>query len=334
MRIPLRWAGLATAVMVALAAAAEAQWTWTPQTRRWINIKHLPKETAELQIEYARSLMLKGEYKEALRETDRFQRYFADSGMADENQFLRGEIRMAQGKLQDAAKEFQRVLSEYPATTLYADAIAKQYEIGDRYYEKGLKRLKKWWIPLRKRPLKHAIKVYSMVIENQPFTLAAAEAQYKLGLCHAARKEYVEAAYEYRRVIEDYSDSDWVDEASYGLAVCYYDASLPHDYDQTSSEMSVESVDDFLFRYHDDPRVEELKAKRQEMRDQIAAQRLKSAQFYEKRREFNSARIYYQVLIDEFGDTPSSKTARAWLEAHPIVETDARKEISALRGKP
>lgn len=322
------------AVAVVFATAAEAQWTWTPQTRRWINIKHLPKETAELQIEFARSLMLKEEYKQALRETDRFQRYFADSGMADENQFLRGEIRMAQGKLRDAAKEFQRVLSEYPETALYDDAIAKQYEIGDRYYEKGQKRLKKWWIPLRKRPLKHAISVYSMVIENQPFTLAAAEAQYKLGLCHAARKEYIEAAYEYRRVIEDYGDSDWVDEASYSLAICYYDASLPPDYDQTSSELSVQATDDFLLRFPVDSRGDELKVKRQEMRDQIAAQRLKNAQFYEKRREFHSARIYYQVLVDEFGDTPSAKIAQTWLAEHPVVETEARKEISALRGKP
>jgi hypothetical protein len=48
------------------------QWTWTPQTGRFINVKRMPKETAELQIEYARSLYMQGELKKALKETEKF----------------------------------------------------------------------------------------------------------------------------------------------------------------------------------------------------------------------------------------------------------------------
>ncbi len=316
---------------VLAAGVAHAQWTWTPQTKRFTRMKKLPKETPELQIEFARGLMMQGDLRKAWDETSKFNDFYGDSDMADQNQFLRGEIRMKQRKWKDASKEFQHLLTTYPETALYNDAIKKQYEIGDFLYERGLKKVKHWWNPLRKRMLRRATETYAMVIQNQPFTPAAAEAQFKVGLCHEASKEYTEACFEYRRVLEDYKDSDWVDKACFGLATCYYKGSLPAPYDQTPSELAVRAIDDFIDRYPDDARVADLKQKRQEMRDKTATQRLQTARFHEKRREFESARIYYQLLVDQYADTASFKPAQAWLAAHPKNETKARAEITKLR---
>ena len=317
-------AGLLAAVtlLLGISTAAQAQWTWTPETGRWVNVKRLPKETAELQLEYARGLLVAGDYKKAMRETDKFENYYLDSDMADDNQFLRGEIRMAQGKQEDAAKEFQRVVASYPDSELFDKVVEKQYEIGDYFYEKGQRRSEKRYVLFRHAPYKKAIDVYTTVIDNQPFTGAAAEAQYKLGLCHFARKEYVEAAYEYRRVIEDYSASDWVDEASSGLADTYYTSSLPPENDQSPSKLAVDAIDDFKDRFPSDERVADLNDKRVEMRDRIAKQRLQTAKFYEKRRQFTAARLCYEVVVDDFSDTSSAEAAKTWLEANPLSPDD------------
>lgn len=317
------------AVALSVTWVAEAQWTWTPQTGRWVNLKRMPKETAELQIEYARTLLVQGDLKKALRETEKFVEFYANDPLADQNQFLRGEIRMAQGQWMDAAKEFQQVISGYPNTAMYDKAIAKQYEIGDKLYEKGQNQIKKRWAIYRKRPLKRAVEVYTMVVDNQPFTAAAAEAQYKIGLCHYTRKEFTEAAYEYQRVVEDYAASDWVDDACYGLVMCYYDGSLPADYDQSASQMAIDSIDHFLEKYADDARSADLKEKRQEMRNRIAAQRLRNAKFYEKRREFESARICYQVIATDFADTSSAAEAQQWIAAHPVQKSEGRVAFEA-----
>ncbi len=309
----------AVAVMVLLISVeSSAQWTWTPQTGRWINMKKLPKETAELQVEYARGLMLDGQYKKAVRETEKFDDYYSDSEYADDNQFLRAEILLKQGKNMDAAKQLQQVVSKYPDSDLYSQVIKMQYEIGDQYFERGQKKSqsKSWWTFLKKRPYKRAIEVYNMVVDNQPFTPAAAEAQYKVGLCQQALKHYVEAAYEYKRVIEDYSGSDWMDEASYGLASCYYEASLRPEYDQTPSRLAVEAMDDFTTRYPSDARAGELAPKRAEMRERMAQQRLLTAKFYERRRRFDAARIYYQVVVEQFSDTKAAASAQEWLAAN------------------
>jgi len=327
----LRRAALSLGLLLTFGVPAEAQWTWTPQTGRWVNMKKLPKETPELQIEHARALMLEGQHKKALAETRKFTSFYGESDMADQNQFLRGEIRMAQGQYMDAAKEFQQVLSAYPDTELYDEAIKRQYAIGDSLYDEGQKRQEKRWAFYKKRPLKRAAEVYGMVVENQPFTAAAAEAQYKIGLSHYARKEYVNAAFEYQRVVEDYPGSDWVDEASYGLAMCYYNRARPPAYDQGPSRQAIDAVDTFAVRFPGDSRVAELQEKRGEMVERIAEQRLQTARFYEKRRMFKSARIYYELIVDQFGGTSAAQTAQSWLDGRPADEPNARQQVIPLK---
>ena len=61
---------------------AQEQWTWTPQTGRFVNLKRMPKETPELQLEYARSLMLAGDERKALRETEKFVEYYGSDALA------------------------------------------------------------------------------------------------------------------------------------------------------------------------------------------------------------------------------------------------------------
>jgi len=322
------------AVVCLWAGSAVAQWTWTPQTGRFVNVKRLPKETPELQIEHIRSLKLQGDYRQALRETNKFRNFYSDSDFADDNQFLRGEINYAQGNYMTAASEYQQMLASHPDSDLYTEALARQYEIGDRLYEIGVKRLDtRVWRPLRGRPMKRAITVYTMVVENQPFTPQAAEAQYKIGLCHYARKDYIEAAFEYRRVVEDYPDSEWVQEASYGLAMCYFEGSLSPDYDQTPAKLALSAVDDFAVRYPTDPRVGELQEVREEMRETLAESKLRRARFYERRREFVAAKLYYQQVVKDYPGTPAAERASSWLDANPQIPQPGSRRFADAEGR-
>jgi outer membrane assembly lipoprotein YfiO len=305
---------MAVAVMTVQFSAA-AQWVWTPETGRLVSEKRLPKETDELQLEYARSLYLAGEHKKALKETDKFENYYGDSELADQNQFLRGEIRLAQDRPVQASTTFQQVIDAYPETELYDTVIEQQYAIGDALYDEGVARKDKKWRMFKKKPFKQAVDVYTMVIGNQPFTDAAGEGQYKIGLCHFTREEYIEAAYNYQRVIEVYPASDYVDEAGYGLAMCYYNTSERPDYDQIPSFLAIDAIDDFRARFPTDERNTDLAEKRKEMRERIASQRLQVAGFYERRRKFEAAEIYYSVVVEQFPETEAADQAREWLSS-------------------
>ena len=332
----IRWMGL---VGLAVCTSAFGQWTWTPETGRFVNLNNLPKETPELQIEHTRSLMVQGKYGQALDETVKFRNFYGDSEYADENQLLRGDIRAAQGDYVKAAQEYQAVITLFPGTEYYDDVIAKEYEIGDALYERGVERYAKtadrrWYEPWEyfppvrpKKPLRQATEVYGTVIDNQPFTPEAAEAQYKLGRCQFAQENYVEAAFEYQRVLEDYRGSEWLDEAAYDLAKCYELGSHPPPYDQSPTQLAINAIDDYTLTYPTADGVEELLAVRAEMEEKIAEQWFQTVRFYQSRSEFQSAQIYAQGILREYPNTQAAEKTRRWLEQNPATDRLREKFI-------
>ena len=117
---------------------------------------------------------------------------------------------------------------------------------------------------------------------------AAAEAQYKIGRCYFTRKEYLEAGFEFRRVIEEYTESEWVKDSYYYLTRSYEEAALEPDYDQSPSRLARTHIAEFTRRYPDDPRNEERLEVSRELRESIAEQRYRAARFYVKRADFDS----------------------------------------------
>lgn len=324
LRIPAPALLIATLIAV---TTAQAQWTWTPEVGRLVNLKNLPRETPELQVVHARSLLIQGRHDNALQETDKFIEYYADSDFAAENQFLRGEIRLSQDHYLKSAEEFQQVVANYPDSDLYDTVIQKQYEIGDTLFDKGQAKMarsgfKPWKLQFRfksmaKRPLQRAIEVYTMVIDNQPFTPAAAEAQYKIGRSHFAREDYLESAFEYRRVVEDYPSSPFVREASYGLTRCYEKSSLDPAYDQAPSELTIDTIREFKHRYPADPRIAGMNEVEHEMIERVSEQHFRTARFYEHRSNMPSARVYYDFVTRHYPDTEAAAKSEAWLAEHP-----------------
>jgi len=320
---PGRIIGLNILILFVGSLCAQAQWTYTPQIGRFINIKSLPRETPELQVEHARSLLVEGNFSAALSETDKFTNFYGDTDVADENQFVRGEIRFAEEQYVKAAQEFQQVLVNYPNTELHDRVIERQYDAGDTLFVKGQDRMEKQkklsLSPFRKRPFKRAVEVYTLVIDNQPFTEEAAQAQYKIGLCYFTLGDYQSAAVEYKTVIEDYSDSEWVIEATYGMAKCYSEAAYSSEYDQSNGQLAINSAAEFETLYPEDARVSELNEISQNMFERIAEQHLLNAQFYEIRREMYAARIYYETVTSQFSGTEAAKKAQVWLDENPPV---------------
>jgi outer membrane protein assembly factor BamD (BamD/ComL family) len=61
------------------------------------------------------------------------------------------------------------------------------------------------------------------------------------------------------------------------------------------------------------------------MRERIAQQRLLNARFYERRKKDSAAKIYYEIVANEFSETASAEEAKAWLAEHTGVPTAGEK---------
>ncbi|MFP6583166.1 MAG: outer membrane protein assembly factor BamD [Candidatus Hydrogenedentota bacterium] len=323
-----RMTRLVTLGLLTIAVPAVAQWTWTPETGRLVNLDRMPKETPELQVEFARSLLIGNEYSNAFNETNKFIKFYGDSDWADQNQKLRGDIHLADLNYVKAAEEYQLVISGYPSSPLYDEVIRQQYVVGDSLFDKGQAKAEridnapKWRLDqklrlMKYRPLKRAIDVYTMVIDNQPFTDTAAEAQYKVGLCYYTRDLYQEAAFEYRRVLEDYNTSIWVNDALYGLTKAYEKNSGPAECDQAPSQLTIDTVARFKRQFPDDPRGEDMDAITADMRERIAKQHLQTGFHYVKRNYPIGARMSFEKVVNQYPDTDAVADARKWLDENP-----------------
>jgi len=169
--------------------------------------------------------------------------------------------------------------------------------------------------------------VYSIVLENQRFTDAAARAQYRIGLSHFTRGQYIDASFEYREVLERYPNSEYVRDASYGLVRTYQELSLGPDYDQEPSQLTMNRIDDFASQFPGDPRLEEVAQVRVEMKENIAQQRLQTAKFYERRRLFLSAHVSYTAVAEQYPDTVAGGEAEEWLGERAGPQTTAARFI-------
>lgn len=297
---------------LAVTGSAGAVWVWTPETGRWINPKNQPKETAEAQLEYASQLRLAGDYEEATSEYRKFFRFFPDSDLCAQAQFQVGELYEAQGDYERASTEYQKVISNWPASDLFDKVMGKQYEIADRFYQKGTRA--EGFRFLRGRYVRRAMQTYQRVIENAPFGRAAARAQYRVAECYFASGRYLEATYEYQKVLDEYPSSDWAGQATYGLAMCYCKQALPAEYDQTIARKAVEQFRLFLRMHPGDPKADEAEARIAELREDMARQQLVIARFYERIEKRGAARLYYLSAVAKYPETEAAREATEQLE--------------------
>ena len=292
------------------AAPAFAGWIWTPESGRWVNPGNQPKESASLQFQYAEELLEQKKYEEAVREFQRLHSHFPTSSYADLAQFSIGRAYQAAGEWDDAAKAYQKTIDDFPDTRLFDRVITKQYELASKYYERAVKREEeKGMMPnlgelfSDENDFDRAIEVYQAVVNNQPFTEAAAEAQYRIGLCHVKKEEYPSAIEAYETVLDLYPGSPWAAEAAFGAAEAQFDQSRPAVYDQTAVQEATERFDLYLRRYDDEERRAQVEEMMHQLADHRAEHEFRIAEWYHRQHKFQSARLYYEQVLKAHPDT-------------------------------
>lgn len=317
-------AGAVLAVLLAGVPAAQAGWIWTPESGRWVNPTNQPKETASLQFQYAEELLQREEYDDAIREFKRIHSHFTASKYADLAQFSIGRAHEAAGRWDEAAEAYQQTIDRYPGTRLFDRVITKQYELGNKYYQRALEReeqrrlLPNWREVFgAEDDFARAIDVYQRVVDNQPFTDAAAEAQYRIGLCHGKKDEYQEAFEAFQGVVDLYPGSPWAAEAAFGAADAQFTQILPAVYDQTAVDEAMEMFQFYLRNYQAGARRDEIEGMMRQLQHRRAEHEFRIGEWYHKNYKFESARLYYNQVVKAFPKTEWADRSREQLGLLP-----------------
>ncbi len=293
-------------IFVASATNVYAFWIWTPQTKRWINPKYSPKENAKLQLEEVENFYKANKYALALREARKLVSYFPKALEAAEGQFYIAVCLEKLDKYFQAYKEYQLAIEKYPFSKRIMEIIKREYEIGEMYLEGKLKEN----LGNTLSGDEPAVEIFTSVLENAPYSEFAAASQYKLGLALLKVKRLYEAKEAFNKVIENYPDSEWIEPAKYQIGVVTAKLSSGLDYDQASTASARKQFEDFVKTYPDAKLSQEAKGKISQLKEEEAQANFKAGIFYEKQKAYNSARIYYQYVIDNYPNSEWAKNAK------------------------
>lgn len=289
---------------------AYSYWIWTPKSGKWVNPKNLPKDNPKEQFAYAKSYFDNQKYEDAKREFRKLLKAYSKSAEAAESQYYLGLTEEAQGKSYEAYLAYQMVIDKYPFSERIGEIIEKEYKIGERFMS-GEKR-KALGIDL---PVDNpAIEIFAKVVENSTYGPLAPQAQYKLGLVLKGLLRYYEAEDEFNKVVTRYPDSEWASAAKYQIASCRASLSKGAAYDQGAAQDAKERFEQFVKEHPDAVLSIDAQKNIDSIREKEAQASYDIARFYEKQKDFTSAKIYYNDIINNHPESPWASQAIAGLQ--------------------
>ena len=151
---------------------------------------------------------------------------------------------------------------------------------------------------------------FNYLISENPGTTYSLDAHYYLAKCLMRLKNFDEAIVEFEQYIRLSSKYDLIEESRYNICKCYYHLTLNFERDQSKTLDCIEQAQYFLEDYSNSKFNSEISSMIFELRKRIAMKDLSTANLYLKMEEFESAMIYYNIIIDEFYDSGMSDDAR------------------------
>jgi len=297
---------LAIFLLILWVSDVSAFWIWTPETQRWINPKYSAKENARLQLEEVLKYYKSEQYTLSLREARKLVSYFPSAREAAEGQFYVGASLEKLNQYYDAYKAYQLAIEKYPFSERIMEMTQRQYEIGNLFLEGKVKHS---WNSFLSGD-EPAIEIFSSVIENAPYSEFAAASQYKLGLALLKDKRLYEAKEAFTKVLDNYSNSEWLEEAEYQIAVVTAKMSGGFDYDQAGASSARRQLEDFIKEHPDTQLKTEASKRVATLKEDEAQGNFNTAHFYEKQKAYKSAKIYYQYVIANHPQSPWAKKAK------------------------
>lgn len=285
----------------------------TPGGSKW------QRGRAKDQYDLAREAYDAGKFKLAIKAGRRTVARWPMSEYAPQAQFLVGQSYEARRWDEKAFKEYQKAVEKYPKITNYEEILERQYAIAQRFL--GGQWFKLWGVIPFFPSMEKTADMFAKIVRNGPYSKVGPDAQMAIGTTREKQKDYYLAVKAYEKAADTYHDDPKIAaEALYRAAQAYLKQAKTAEYDQGAAASAISTYTDFMALFPRDARVEEAQRTIVELRTEQARGAFRVAQFYEKRRRWDGARVYYNEVVSK---DPNSELAEA-----------ARRRLAALRKAP
>jgi len=271
------------------------------------------KTRAKDQLEVAEQAFEKKDFDLSLKAARHTVKKWPLSDYAPKAQFLVGRCLEEQKKDEEAFKAYQTLLEKYPKVENYQEVLKRQFEITNRFL--GGQWFKLWGVVPFFPSMEKTTKMYEKVIANGPYSEVAPLAQMNIGSAQEKRKEFPDAVKAYEKAADKYHDQkNLAADALFKAGQTYLKQASSAEYDQGIAAKAIAAFTDFIALYPEDKRVADARKNIDGLKTEQARGALKIAEFYEKKRQWSGAMVYYNEVIIKDPDAPAAALAKQRIE--------------------
>ncbi|HUI07596.1 MAG TPA: outer membrane protein assembly factor BamD [Verrucomicrobiae bacterium] len=248
------------------------------------------------QLKIGQELQAKKQYRAAIDAYRRVIHRWPQSSSTQDARLGLAECLAGIGYYYQAFKEYQQLIEKHPNTPHFDTVLQRQFEIGNLFL--GGERQKAWgvrWFPSTDR----AVEVFETVVKNGPYSKVAVAAQFRIGLAYEKQKDYLAAVHAYEKLLERYPKDPQAEAAQFQIGCAYKTESQRSEYDQNAANEAIAAFSDFLLRYPTSDKAPLAQQQLTALKEEQAKGLYNIGWFYEKNRQYKSALIYYNDVIEK-----------------------------------
>ena len=310
--------------LLALAFAsslAQASLVWRPG-EGWSDESgsNVSASSSRDQLELAHKLEAQGQRDDALKAYKGLLRRWPLSFFAPEAQYRMGKILEDEGDFYTAFQAFQKMVTKYPSSDYFEQALNEQYRIANLYLAGEPQRI--WKIPVGPS-MDRTIEMYQRIIKNAPYGDYAPQCEFNIGLAKEKQRKYTDAVDAYQLVLDNYPTSSVAANAQYQIGYAWMKSSSSGDYDMGAAKKAVDAFQDYLVRYPTSDKAVQAQDNIRKLGQKQTQGAFDIARFYEKSHppDTRAAFIYYNEVVREDPGSAQAQIAKKRIqELRPIVE--------------
>ncbi|MFH1772172.1 MAG: tetratricopeptide repeat protein [Candidatus Omnitrophota bacterium] len=299
-------------------------WIWSPRTNKFSGPDSASLATPYLQFRRALGHYDQKKFTAAYIEFSKIIVDYPDSRQAAKSQFYMGKCKEALDKPFEAFLDYQKLINSYPNSRKINETLKNIYDIGEYF----LQRESKKWLGLSVYDfVEHpSVEIFTYITDKAPYSEFAALAQYKIGMLYSQLGRPEEARDAFRKVIDNYPTSEWVQPSKYQVAIAASKISAGEDYDSSYIEEASETLDEFVKQHPETAVFSKAKGQLKNLKNKEARKNYDIAYFYETQRKYQSALYYYNIVVDKYPNSEYFDRASRKIELLEANASDVKEE--------
>ncbi len=265
-----------------------------------------------------------GNYRRGVKAYEKLVRNHKRDVLAPEAAFQVGALQEKREQFLRAAKAFRVVVEQYPQSPRFDEAIEAQFRIGEMFLNG--KRVKFMGIPMAKG-LDRAMEIFAAIVRTAPYGKYTARAQFNIGLVREKQGLKDQAVAAYQAVLDKFPDEPVAADAQYQLGYIWYNAAEVGTRDSSAISQAKTGFEDFLARHPKSEKAAQARENLNRLEKKENSDVFGIARFYDKRKNYKAAVMYYNDVIRQQPGSQNSEQAKKRIAAIREKVGDAALEI-------